>query len=97
MEPPAYVAYRAGNVFSLRGRKMTLDESGQSAFAFRKMGAAILLAGACETEDLVCGLPLCQGQNFPCCRDRPLQIPDDGQVPAIVDNPEDRAVRRIRP
>jgi hypothetical protein len=83
-------------MLGLRGWKMILQESRQSALAFGKMAASRSLARACETKNLVWMLTFGQRQNFWRRRNRVFQVPDDGKIPAVIHNSEDGALRRIR-
>jgi hypothetical protein len=80
----------------LRGRKMILQKARQAALALSKMAASRPLAGAGKTKNLVWMLAFGQCQDFWRRCNRMFQVPDDGKIPAVIHNPEDGALRRIR-
>jgi hypothetical protein len=83
-------------MLGLRSRKMILQKARQAALAVSKMAASRPLAGACETKNLVWMLTFGQCQDFWRRCNRTFQVPDDGKIPAVIHNPEDSALRRIR-
>lgn len=83
-------------MLGLRGRKMILQKARQAALALGKMAASRPLAGACETKNLVWMLTFGQCQDFWRRCNRMFQVPDDGKISAVIHNPEDGTLRRIR-
>jgi hypothetical protein len=83
-------------MLGLRGRKMILQKARQAALAVSKMAASRSLAGAGETKNLVWMLTFGECQDFWRRCNRMFQVPDDGKIPAVIHNPEDCTLRRIR-
>src|SRR5690348_1135760 len=75
---------------------MILQKARKAALALSKMTASRPLAWAGETKNLVWMLTFGERQDFWRRCNRMFQVPDDGKISAIIHNPEDGALRRIR-